>query len=339
MRGQKGFAILELMIAAIILTLLAVWASNTLVNRINDASAQASAAWMLAVNKSVHGYIRRHAGAMAQAQHSGALQPEGYADWSAPELFELKADGLLSRGFPESVSRGGGVSIRLIRDGVCPGPTCRLEALMYSKQPLLLSRGRVDEQMVAQWILAAQGWGGSVTQAQPQLVRGAAFEMPNPPAPGAALPPGTVALAITSEQLSHLDFLRVGDLRDPDFQGTASVKGDISTQGGLRAQQYLHLGAQERLHGPCKDSTAVARGADGGLLVCSGKIWRPSSRTGSGGYSINLRYGCKTRSDASTENPVTGACSCPGLSTPVLIADSGPLEFPEGRTMGYLCVD
>src|SRR5690606_3287736 len=101
-------------------------------------------------------------------------------------------------------------------DGVCPGQTCRVEALMYSKRPLLLSGGQVDEQMVAQWILAAQGWGGSVTPAQPDLVRGAAFQMPNPPIPGPALPPGTVALAITSDQLSHLVFLRVGDLRDPD---------------------------------------------------------------------------------------------------------------------------
>lgn len=340
MRDQHGFALLELIAAAIIATLLAVWASNTLVNKVNDASAQASAVWMLAVKQSVHGYIQRHVGALLQADHAGALNQSGYGDWAQPKLSELKSDGLLSPGFPESVSPGAGAFIRLVRHGTCPGASCRLEALVYSKQPFLLpASAQVDEQMVAQWMMAAQGWGGWVSRAQPHLLRGAAFEMPNPPAPGPVLPPGTVALAITSEQLAHLDFLRVGDGRDPDFHGGATVQGDINTKSDLHVQQYLHLGAQARLYEPCADNAAVAREVNGGLLVCRGNMWRPSSRTGSGGYSINLIYGCNTRANASTENPVTGTCGCPGQSVAVLIADSGPQVFPEGRTLGYLCVD
>lgn len=337
---QRGFAMLELIVAAIIATLLAVWAGNTLVNKINDASAQASAVWMLAVKKSVHGYIQRHAGALAQAADTGALSQEGYVDWGAPTLSELKADGLLSPGFPEFVSPGAGATIRVMRRGSCPGPSCRIEALVHSKQPFLLAENhQVDEQMIAQWIMAAQGWGGSVSGTKPHLVRGTAFEMPNPPASGPALLAGTVALAITSEQLGYLDFLRVGDIRDPDFQGKATVKGDISTKGSLHAQQYLHVGAQANLYESCADNSAVAREVNGGLLVCRDNVWRPSSRVGSGGYSFNMLYGCRTRTNTSTENPVTGACSCPGQSVPILIADSGPQVFPEGRTMGYLCVD
>jgi hypothetical protein len=146
-------------------------------------------------------------------------------------------------------------------------------------------------------------------------------------------------MAITTEQLGHLDFLRVADTRDPDFRGSATVKGNIHTEGSLRAGQYLHLGAQEALQSPCDENNAVALDVAGGLLVCSENTWRASSRSGNGGYSINLVYGCQTRAKTSTENPVTGGCTCPGQSSPVLISDSGPQALPEGRTMGYLCVD
>lgn len=340
MRKQQGFALLEIMVAAILTTLLAVWASNTLVNRISDASAQAHAAWMLAIKKSVHAYIQTHAGALMRAGQADAMSQQGYADWAAPTLSELKAGGMLSVGFPESAFPGGGASVRLIRHGACPGVTCRLEALVYGNKPFLLSGGaQVDEQMVAQWLMAAQGWGGAVARARPGVISGPAFEMPNPPAPGSVLPPGTVALAITAEQLSLLDFLRVGDTRDPDFAGSASIKGSISTQSDLHVGQYLHLGAQAKLQDPCSDDTAVTRDMKGGLLVCRNNTWRAASRTGGGGFSINMIYGCATRTGATTENPVTGACSCPNGAASVLISDSGPQAFPEGRVMGFLCVD
>ncbi|NYT61338.1 prepilin-type N-terminal cleavage/methylation domain-containing protein [Alcaligenaceae bacterium] len=340
MRKQHGFALLELMITAILATLLAVWASNTLVNRISDASAQAHAAWMLVLQKSVHDYIQAHAGVLMHADHVAAMGQQGYADWAAPTLPELKAGGLLSSGFPESAFPGGGASVRLIRHGECPGPTCRVEALVYGNKPFLHAASlQVNEQMVAQWLMAAQGWGGSVTRHRPDRVSGAAFDIPNPPVAGSVLPPGTVALAITSGQLGLLDFLRVGDTRDPSFAGNATVRGNISTQGNLQAGQYLHLGAQAMLDGSCPDDTAVARDVKGGLLICQDGFWRSASRTGGGGFSMNMLYGCTTRAGAPTVNPVTGACSCPSTSTAVLISDSGPQAFPEGRTLGFLCVD
>lgn len=340
MRTQQGFVMLELVVAAIVTTLIAVWAGNTLVNKINDARAQASAVWMMSVKRSVHGYIERHADALIQAAHVGALSDQGYADWAAPTLAELKADGLLSSGFPETVAAAGSAAVRLMRHGSCPGLSCRLEAIVYSTSPFLLAANRqVDDQMVAQWLLAAQGWGGSVSISHPHLFRGAAFEMPNPVGSGAALPPGTVALAITAEQLDHLDFLRVRDSRDPQFRGMATVEGNINARSDLHVARYVHLGAQEELNSPCTADTAVAREIDGGLLVCRQNVWHSASRTGGGGYSMNLLYGCKTRAGASTENPVTGICDCPAGSNPVLISDSGPQAFPEGRTLGYLCVD
>jgi type II secretory pathway pseudopilin PulG len=338
MRAQQGFFMLELIMAAIIATLLAVWGAHSLVNRINDASAQSAAAWMLVVKKAASSYIERYAVELTQSDDALPSGLAGYSDWSAPLLTELKADNLLSSSFPESIKLGKGASIKLMRQGSCPGTACRVSALVYSNAPFITHPDeRVDEQMVAQWTMAAQGWGGSVSTLRPDRISGAAFDLPNPPAEGPPFAAGTVALAITAEQLGTMDFLRVRDTRNPDFQGAVTVKGDIDSQTDLRAARYVHVGAAEGLLQACAQDGAVALNAEGGLLVCRNNVWRSSSRTGGGGYSTILENGCQSDTAQVTVNPVTGTCSCPKGSTAVLIADSG--DRPTGRLMGFLCVD
>src|SRR3546814_14054709 len=74
----------------------------------------------------------------------------------------MTAEALLAPGFPERAAIGG-VALRILRDGLCPGPDCRVQALVYSSSPLVQGRaGRIDAQMVARFLMAAQGLGGSV---------------------------------------------------------------------------------------------------------------------------------------------------------------------------------
>lgn len=339
-RAQQGFALLELIVAALLTTLVAVWGTNTLVNAMSDAKAQDGAVWMLSLRNSAQGYMERYASLLAHAEHPQALGSQGYADWAAPTLAELKADALLSPGFPERAAIGG-ATLRIVREGLCPGSDCRIQALVHSNAPFVHgSTGRVDAQSVARFLMAARGMGGWVMPAQPLLVRGPAFAFPNPSWPGSALPPGTVAMAITSEQLGSAHFLRVGDTRDPDFQGPASIRGDVIAGSDLLIGRYLHLETQEERFAPCGRDGAVAREADqGGLLICREGNWRTASRGGAGGFSTNHLRGCHNSKGTSTANPVTGACSCPAGAAMVQISDSGPQEFPEGRTVGYLCLD
>ncbi|MDS1141887.1 hypothetical protein RE432_15705 [Pusillimonas sp. SM2304] len=339
-RSQQGFALLELIVAALLVTLLAVWGAQTLANRLDDASAQANAAWMLSLRESVQRYLERYASTLALAGHGAVSGPAGYADWSRPTLAELKADALLPQGFPARTMLGGGASVRVIRQGDCPGRDCRIDALIHSNTPFLTKRsGHVSEQMVAQWLMASRGWGGWVAGGRPHVVGGAAFQYPNPPWPGEPLPAGTVALAVTHGQLRDADFLRVGDTRDPEFQGTATVQGNISTGADLHVRRYVYLGTSEERFMPCGGDGAVSREAGGGLLICRDSLWLPASRSGSGGFSTNEWWGCQSNLGTSTANPVTGGCSCPPYSAPVVISDSGPQAFPDGRTVGYLCVD
>ncbi|HWL27300.1 MAG TPA: hypothetical protein VNQ97_00190 [Burkholderiaceae bacterium] len=335
---ERGFALLELTVAMLLATLLAVWAASMIANRIADASAQANAAWMLSVKGSVRAYLARYGPVLALADHAGALS--GYADWSAPTLAELKSDGLLSPGFPPRIMPGGSAAIRLLRQGNCPGPDCLVDVLIHSELPFVHNgTSRPDEQSVAQWMLAVQGWGGWVSAAQPGVLRGPSYQFPNPPAGGPVLAPGTVALAVLAGQDGGFEYLRVRDTRDPDFQGSATIKGDVRTGADLRVGKYLYVDAIETFATPCSHPGAVARERDGGLLICRDERWSTASRTGGGGFSTNLSRGCRNSAGYPTVNPVTDDCTCPGMAAMVQISDSGSNPSPEGRTMGYLCVD
>ncbi|MEO6985135.1 MAG: hypothetical protein ABI155_07305 [Paralcaligenes sp.] len=340
MQSQEGHALVEWMLAALLATLLTVWGAGTLVNRLNDSAAQSGAAWMLTVKKAVQLYVQRYDQVLLKAANFTELNHKGYANWSTPSVAELKADGLLSAGFPEHGPRSMAVSVLLMRRATCPGTDCRLDVLLYSNQALV-QRGAlpVDETMVAQWLLASEGWGGTVSRGRPEYIAGASFGFANPPVSSmAALPVGTLVMAITAEQLGSSEFLRVGDERDPDFRGAATVAGDIKSGGSLSAQKYLKLGAQETAFTPCSENGVVARQYYGGLLVCRDHLWRLSGG-GGGGFSVNTLHGCRSSSGSSTANPVTGSCSCPLDYFVVGISDSGAQPSPDGRTMGYICVE
>ncbi|HEU0230576.1 MAG TPA: shufflon system plasmid conjugative transfer pilus tip adhesin PilV [Burkholderiaceae bacterium] len=342
MTRQRGFALLELVVAALITTLLAVWGANAWVHRLDEANAHAMAAWMLAAREGVQAYIHRHGISMAQMDAGGTESVPGFQDWRTPTVPELKGAGLLADGFPEAGPGGLRVAVRILSGKNCPGSDCSLEALILGSPPLLDKRsGEVDEQKVALWLLASRGLGGVVNPRDPASVRGAAFGFANPPAAGMSmLPVGTPAMAITTAGSSDgAQFLRVRDDRDPDFQGTASVRGGIRSDGSVTAGEYVIVGARHTVRSSCGQEGAVARDAYRGLLICQSGLWRSAGGSGGGGFSTNTVYGCFTSSGLSTANPVTGSCNCPLGHAMVAISDSGSAASPDGRTRGYLCVE
>lgn len=327
---------MELLVAAVLATLLAVWGSQALVNRVSDASAESAAAWMAAVHRGVYGYLERHGASLRQALSAGRLADMDYADWAAPTVSELKSDGLLSAGFPTSAKTIGGAHVRILREGECPGDLCRLGAIVYSHDPLLRRSGVVDEHMMARWLMASGGQGGTVHPARPGLLQGPLFQYPNPLPGGPVLPAGTVALALSNEALS--DFLRVGDRRNPDFQGGMTVHGSIHTDGDLIADGGIILNSTSSWQSPCSPNGAITRDSVSGLLVCTYGSWQQAARS-PGGYSTNSRYGCATPSGRGTYNPVTGACSCPPGYSSVLISEGSTDVTNRGITQGFLCVN
>lgn len=333
--GQRGFALIELMVAALIATLLAVWASEVMVRRTQEASAEAAAVWMQAVRLSAERYISRHADSLRQAPQLADAGIEGVADAAAPGLEELKQQGMLASGFPEAHGRDLQVAVRVLRSGDCPGDECRLDALIYSTRALdKVLAGRSHEGLLAYWLMAAGGKGGVVSYADPGQLKGAAFALPNPPLPGMpVLDSGTVALMVGLGGAFSYPWLKVGDTRNPDFGADVSVAGNVVSNEAVRAQGSLWLGERAYAGAMCPENGLIVREHYGGLLVCRSYQWVSAGGRGGGGYSVNTVSGCV----AMAANPVTGLCSCPAGYTVVLIADSGPKADAEGRTRGYLC--
>jgi len=337
--AQRGFALLELAVAALIAMLLAVWGGQALVHRLNDAHAKAAAVWMEVVHKSVLAYVQQHGVEIQEATGPDALAIHGYADWRAPTLLELKHAGLLSPETPEHSPLTGAAKVTVWHRGACPGDHCMIEALVHGERPLRDERHeRTDEAMLAEWLLASEGKGAAVQARDPARIRGATFAFDSMLPDGRQLPVGTVGMGITAEHLAQWSYLRVRDRRDPDFQGKLTVAGDVIGGADLVAAGSVVIHTHEEVGERCATEDAIVQDVAGGLLVCRHGRWRPGSRS-SGGYGLNDLYGCATMDGVPTANPVTGSCTCPSYATATLIADSGPRDFPQGQQFTYLCVD
>lgn len=337
MRNQKGFALIELLFAAGVALLIVIWGAQALSHRINDASAQSHARWMLSVRQAVLAYLEHEADRLRQAIAPSDLLAQGFQDWSSPTVAELKAAGLASGALPERLRPLEGVRIRVIREGDCPGDDCRIAAVLHSQRAFMKAPGIVDEQMLAQWQLASDGLGGIVHPSQPTLIRGPTFQYPNPPDSREPLISGTVAMAVSDDAFRHSPYLRVQDDRNPDFQSDATVKGNITAGGIVSAGDYLQLGPSGQWLGNCPGPGALTRDQWGGLLLCKDGVWDLVGRSG-GGFSVNSRYDCFTADGRPSANPVTGTCSCPPGYQTVPISEGGNDDSARGRTRGFLCV-
>ncbi len=337
MAGQRGFLLVEFALGALLATLLTVWASQALVQRINRTAVVSAARWMQSIEQATRHYLQRHGQAIRLAQARSELAGKGYADWAAPTLAELKSGGLLQPGFPERALQVQGVMIQVLRDGTCPGPECQIDAIIASQKPLSDQDGSVDEQKLAQWMMATGGQGGMVHPDRSGRLEGPAFSFDNPVLPDWQLSPGTVALAVTRDQLNASDFLRVKDPRDPDFQGGLTVQEDVQTAGDVRTGGVLRFDTSRVMGTACGQEGDVARDSISGLLTCAGGIWQAFGRS-NGAYSYNSTTGCLTPDGRSSANPVTGACSCPEGSVAIQVAEGAPEDHSLGTVRGYVCL-
>lgn len=373
MHTQKGFALLELMVATMLATLLAIWGAGRLADAAHESGVQASAAWMLSVRDGVAAYLDRYADTLYGTFPADALAGAGYADWAAPTLAELQADGLLPRGFPimgpmamrpalpgsagvvanddvsaSHASRGAaGAYVRLFRNEACAGVSCRLNAMVYSRQPMLSPHTRrVDGSGIAHWLMATQGWGGWVNPARPHQLSGASFVWANPPWKGPALLPGTVVLAVSAPG-SGVHYVRRHDARDPEFKGSVSVKGPLVTQSDLRVGGYLYLPPIPAATMVCASEGAVALRARGGLVICRDNRWQSLTGGVAGAYSVGDSQICQRRgrgsptlADSYYVNPHTGSCTCPSGTTAFFMSESRVPSSgdTDGRVQRYICL-
>ena len=92
-------------------------------------------------------------------------------------------------------------------------------------------------------VLLAAAQAGAVHGHAPQRLRGAVFDLPNPPAPGMGLlPAGTVAVMVPGSPAQEDIHVRMRDSRDPQLQGNLSVAGGTGVAGELSVGSNARVG-------------------------------------------------------------------------------------------------
>ena len=137
-RRQGGYSLAGLALALALTSLLALWGSNQLVQRIEDAAARSAGVWMAQVRQAAAGMLARHFDALARG--AAPLDDTGaamFVDPLSPTVAELRALAHLPTNFPEKSALGFGAQVRVLRGGGCPGERCRIDALVYSATPVL----------------------------------------------------------------------------------------------------------------------------------------------------------------------------------------------------------
>jgi len=343
---QRGSLLLEFMVLAALGLALAVWAGQEWAQRVRVLQAQALAAWMDTAQAAAQAYLQRHAAELGRAADPDALAARGYADWRSPTWEELRAAGLLPGGWQAGGPLRQTLHLRVRQTDPCAQPPCGLQAVVAAASPLLQGQGGVDESLIAEWLLASRGRGLVVWPQDPAWLRGSGQRVSLPD--GLAAAPGTVALlaglppAAESRPpdgpAADSDYLRVRDERDPDFQGGASVRGNVRSGAWLQAREGVVLEQGWSSGGVCSAEGAVGRDSRyAGLLVCQQGRWRPLARPAGGGYLYNSRRGCFSQTGMATSNPLTGTCSCGAGYIPLLVAESGSLASAEGLSQGVVC--
>lgn len=335
--AQRGVALLELMVAAVLAVLLAAWGAGYWVERAESVRSIAVGTWLAEVGKALS-----H---MMESEFVGLADPAAalkhpYANRQAPTVQELKRFGYLPASFPERSAWASGVEMRIWRQGECPaGAGCMVQALAYL--PLAASRPPADMTQRASALAQLAGRGGMIWPHEPARMRGALFDIANPLPEGTRIPIGAVGVYYALDAARLGEFVRRRDLRDPDLQGNLSVAGQTDIAGSLRAAgrleagEYVQLEGRARVAAACRPNGLLAREESGsGLLLCANGQWQFAALGSFGGvYSSHERFGCR----GTLVNPLTGGCSCPAGFRADRISVMQPSDDYSAQIDFYLC--
>lgn len=361
-KREGGFALLELIIAMALASLLALWGGSFWMQQAEDAAAQSTGIWLLTLKKAVDQMLVRQADLLVgivQAEPGGS----GYRDIWRPTIAELMTAGHLSKGFPSKPALGYEAHVRVFTPlGACLTRGCKIEALVWAQPVAGQLRRANDTNRLGKLLMALEGQGASVHPFLPQRIKGSTIDRPNPPsAELAPLPIGTIAANSFYDSTQYAHFVRQNDLRDTVLKGKLEVAQGISTptdvvagaslRAGARvsAGEYLQVGALAAEGGVCEAQGLIGRGVDGNLLSCHQGRWQLSGASFGGAYLTHSWRSCHgnrhlaeflfwNQSEVNMANPKTGQCNCPAGFSPMLLAAWGFKEQDTGEYRSFICL-
>ena len=267
-----GFTLIELAVVAMVITLGAVWLAGRWQNQVEDAGAEATAAYLMTVRGATQALmVHYHEPLLGQPGDPPQVVPPFLAGaWPLRlDLAHLQqalpegGPGFLPAGFPATPPLGGGVGIQLERQGSCPGPGCRLAGFVHTLAPLRAGGTDHSPELVGALMLATAGYGVHAPPGAPDRLRGALLDVANPV--GAV--PGIVGVVASLEATHFHQFVRQGDSRPVRLQNRLSVAGPVATGGGVQLLTAVTPGAA------CTLAQGYARTLAGTLASCLSGIW------------------------------------------------------------------
>ncbi len=296
--GPRGFVLLELAIAAVLLTLGAIWMATRVSNDIQDAGARATARYLLAVKGATQEMMVEHFDSLAgypapPAGSPGAVggSPPSWLVQAMPlelTVAQLKAPraagepGYLAADFPDRPVYGDQLRIRLWRDGSCPGSACKLQAVVHTTAPVRASADvAYSPELIGEIMLATEGYGGHAPPGAAQRLRGAIFDVPNPLGNTA----GVVAVSASLDTTLFHQFVRQGDTRPVWLQNRLDVAGVLASATGLLLEAAVSPGAA------CSQEGLYATTARQSLAMCMTGVWFELTRYVVTGVAADLPHG------------------------------------------------
>lgn len=222
---QRGFALVELIIAVSVAALLAVYASSEIARQSEENIAEGAGSYIAAVAGAAETHVL-----LNFLSYENATPVPGVAALYAPTVAELVALGRLNPGFP---SGAGAVPTRQslaisVTPLNCPGPTCTLTTLACTTTPVTLGGATTRFDLASTMVSAQGGRGGQSLQNNGGFIRGPLINAPNPIAGN---PEGIVCGSSIVDTSLFNTFVRINDTRDPNLQGPLTVQGTVTFAG------------------------------------------------------------------------------------------------------------
>lgn len=303
-RQQRGFGLVETIVVLAIASLTAVWAAGEMVAAHERSQATATGRYLLAVRGAVHAALADHWLVMRdEPALPDALPAPAWLtgmwplDITVANLKQPKAPGVagyLPANHPDRPPLGDDVRVRLTRTGTCPpdpASSCDIEAVVYTTAPMRSStRWAFNPDLVAEVMMATEGYGGHARGTEPDRLRGPIFNVENPV--GAVT--GIVGVSASLETTLWHQFVRQGDTRHIQLRNALTVAGEITTQTGLLLDTAIAPGDSCTMDGAYASTTRHT------LATCRGNVWFDL-----GQYVVTYQ-GSRLASGASVPQP-----SCP----------------------------
>lgn len=240
-RLQRGFAMLELMIAITVSAIIALYANAELSERSKENIARSSGVYLNTIAQAVERHVLMNFNDLANG-----VDVAGTAVDLRPTMAELIALNRLRAGYPAVSPTQQTVRIDIIRTN-CPGVNCLLQSLVCTTTPITM--GSADTRFdLAVLMVEEQGGRGGWSQlgSGGANIRGPALNVANPigNVEGIVCGSGFVDVGMFNA------FVRIGDNRDPALTGNFTVAGTTTLNGPANVNNNLAVTGTTTIGGP-----------------------------------------------------------------------------------------